>query len=72
MGFFVSLNLSVSLRNSAGQWDCGADPLNFPESGWWGRILSAMKPLFLLALISLSYLSVSADDEGKHLFLLSG
>ena len=21
------------------------DPLNFPESGWWGRILSAMKVL---------------------------
>jgi len=31
-----------------------------------------MKPLFLLALISLSCLSVTADDEGKHLFLLSG
>ena len=31
-----------------------------------------MKPLFLLTLISLSDLSVSADDEGKHLFLLSG
>ena len=31
-----------------------------------------MKPLFLLTLISLSYLSVSADAEGKHLFLLSG
>jgi len=40
-GIFVSLNLSVSLRNSAGQWDCGPDPLNFPESGWWGRILSS-------------------------------
>ena len=66
------MNRSVSLRNSAGQWDCGEDPLNFFESGWWGRILSAMKPLFLLTLISLSYLSVSADDAGKHLFLLSG
>ena len=22
---------------------CSEDPLNFPESGWWGRILSAMK-----------------------------
>ena len=31
-----------------------------------------MKPLFLLTLISLSCLSVTADDEGKHLFLLSG
>ena len=46
--------------------------LNFSESGWWGRILFSMKPLFLLTFISLSCLSVTADDEGKHLFLLSG
>ena len=31
-----------------------------------------MKPLFLLTFISLSCLSVTAADEGKHLFLLSG
>ena len=41
------MNRSVSLRNSAGQWDCGEDPLNFFESGWWGRILSAINTLIL-------------------------
>ena len=27
------------------QWDWSDDPLNFSESGWWGRIFSAMKVL---------------------------
>jgi len=22
------------------QWDWSENPLNFPESGWWGRVLS--------------------------------
>ena len=32
--------LSVFREN---KWDRNGDPLNFPESGWWGRILPAMK-----------------------------
>ena len=46
VGFFVSMNLSVSQGNLGEQWDWCEDHLNFPESGWWGRILSAMKVPF--------------------------
>ena len=39
------MNLNVSRGNSGEQWDCCENPLNFSESGWWGRILSEMKVL---------------------------
>ena len=39
------MNLSVSPENWGEQWDWDENSLNFSESGWWGRILSAMKVL---------------------------
>ena len=39
------MNHSVSQENPEDQWDWSENPLNFSESGWWGRILSAMKVL---------------------------
>jgi hypothetical protein len=45
VGFCVSVNLSVSRWNFGEQWDWSENPLNFSESGWWGRILSRMKIL---------------------------
>ena len=36
---------SVSQGNTGEQWDLNEDPLNFSESGWWGRIFSEMKVL---------------------------
>jgi hypothetical protein len=45
VGFFGSVILSVFQGNWREQWDWDRVPLNFPESGWWGRILSAMKVL---------------------------
>jgi hypothetical protein len=38
VGFLVSVNLSVSFENQEEQWDWDEDPLNFPESGWWGMM----------------------------------
>jgi hypothetical protein len=43
VGFYVLANLCVSLEIWGEQWDWSENPLNFPESGWWGRIPSAMK-----------------------------
>ena len=35
--FCESQCFSVKLKR---QWDWSENPLNFPESGWWGRVLS--------------------------------
>jgi len=39
------VNLSVSRWDWGEQWNWSEDPLNFSESGWWGRICSEMKTL---------------------------
>ena len=37
---------SRSIRGNYGElWDWSENSLNFSESGWWGRIFSAMKPI---------------------------
>ena len=64
MGFFVSVNLSVFRGNWGEQWDCDRDTLNFPESGWWGRILSEMKTLIPI-LIGLLVVGCGEKEEPK-------
>ena len=39
------MNLSVSPEDRKEHWDWSENPLNFSESGWWGRIPRAMKVL---------------------------
>ena len=56
------MNLSVSQENLGEQWDWDGDPLNFSESGWWGRILSAMKVL-LTVLFCLCLPLAGADKK---------
>ena len=43
VGFFDLMNLSDSHGNWWEQWDWSDDPLNFSESGWWGRVFSGDK-----------------------------
>ena len=41
VGFFGSVNFSVSLGNPEELWDCDENPMNFSESRLWGRIFSS-------------------------------
>jgi len=56
------LRFSVFRGNWGELWDWGENPLNFFESGLWGRILSAMKTL-LTVLFCLSLPLIGADKK---------
>ena len=66
VGFFVSVNLSVSLENLREQWDWDENPLNFSESEWWGKIPPDSKHSSFIWINESLYRSILPETEKKN------